>query len=134
MKHNMFFLFNKTKTTGEKGEEKAVYFLKKKGFKILERNYRKPWGEIDIVALKDNVIHIVEVKAFTETKREGDRNDFDEPSDRLTREKIRRLVRIAETYIKEKGIEEKEWQIDLIFVSFLLNGGEHIEFMENPTF
>ena len=54
---------NARKAVGEIGEEIACQFLERKGFKILERNYRKPWGEIDIIAEKDGVIRFVEVKA-----------------------------------------------------------------------
>lgn len=129
----MFFKFKKTENTGERGEERAIYFLKKKGFKIVEKNYRKPWGEIDIVAKKNGVIHIIEVKAFTDKKLKDKSNDFDEPSDRLTKEKIRRLLRIAETYIEENGIGEEEWQIDILFVTFFPDGSEKIEFIENPV-
>ena len=52
---------NKQKV-GEIGENVASEYLKKKGFKILERNYWKKWGELDIIAQKGDVIHFVEVK------------------------------------------------------------------------
>lgn len=129
----MFFKFKKIENTGEKGEERASYFLKKKGYKIVEKNYRKPWGEIDIVAKKNGVIHIIEVKSFTEKEGIKNKNDFDEPSDRLTKEKIRRLLRISQTYLEEKGIWEEEWQIDILFVSFFLDGSEKVDFIENPV-
>jgi Holliday junction resolvase-like predicted endonuclease len=164
----MFFKFKKTENTGEKGEERAIYFLKKKGFKIVEKNYRKPWGEIDIVAKKDGTTHIIEVKAFTPLENRplhnadcrGDsflkqtrnqtshknsltgftdngqgkkNNDFDEPADRLTKEKIRRLLRISQTYLEEKGIWEEEWQIDVLFITFFPDGSEKIDFIENPV-
>jgi len=60
MKHNM-----KTQNVGHIGEELASMFLMKHGFKIIERNYRKKWGELDIVAEKDGVLHFVEVKAIS---------------------------------------------------------------------
>ena len=50
---------------GKKGEDIAVVFLKKKGWKILERNYRKQYGEIDIIARKQNLLIFIEVKNRT---------------------------------------------------------------------
>ena len=52
-----------TQKTGEIGENVAVKFLMKHGFAILDRNYTKKWGEIDIVAEKDSKLHFVEVKS-----------------------------------------------------------------------
>lgn len=51
---------------GSLGEELVVKFLMKRGFKILDRNYRRPWGELDIVAEKNSTIHFVEVKALAQ--------------------------------------------------------------------
>ena len=56
---------NARKRVGQIGEDIACQFLERKGFKVLERNYRKPWGEIDIIAEKDGIVRFVEVKAFS---------------------------------------------------------------------
>ena len=63
----------KTKTIGDIGEEYAVNYLKKHRYKILSRNYRKRFGEIDIIAEKKGTVAFVEVKtrrsdAFAEAK------------------------------------------------------------------
>ena len=61
--------FNKKKTEkrrkGDLGESIAVKFLEGKGYKVLARNYLKPWGEIDIIVEKERVLHFVEVKTVT---------------------------------------------------------------------
>ena len=51
--------------TGVKGEEVATKYLEKKGFLIVNRNYRKKWGELDIVAEKEGIVHFVEVKTVS---------------------------------------------------------------------
>lgn len=55
----------KTQKVGSLGEELVVRFLMKRGYTILDRNYWKPWGELDVVAQKKNKIHFVEVKALS---------------------------------------------------------------------
>lgn len=96
--------------TGDLGEELACRFLVKKGFDIVERNYLKKWGEIDIVALKDNKTYFIEVK----TVRSVPGSDF-RPEDNVHANKLQRLARTIETYIAEKKITG-EYQCDLITV------------------
>ncbi len=50
---------------GQKGEDEACFYLEKKGYKVIERNYLKKWGEIDIVCKKNSKIHFVEVKTVS---------------------------------------------------------------------
>lgn len=95
---------------GDLGEEIACRFLVKKGFSIVERNYLKKWGEIDIVALKDKKIYFIEVK----TVRYVEGVSF-KPEDNAHPWKLKRMARIVETYVSEKGIVG-EWQCDLITV------------------
>ena len=56
---------SETQKTGEIGENIAVKFLVKQGFSILNRNYTKKWGELDIVAEKAGKIHFIEVKSVS---------------------------------------------------------------------
>jgi len=78
---------------GKKGEELAVAFLIKKGFRILERNWRFGRHEIDIIARDGNFIVIAEVKTRSS-------NYFTEPETAVTREKQRSLVRSANAYVR----------------------------------
>ena len=50
---------------GRLGEDLAVKYLEQKDFGVIERNYWKKWGEIDIIAKKDDILHFVEVKAVS---------------------------------------------------------------------
>ena len=90
-------LFSK-KQTGDAGEDYCVKYLKKKGCEIIARNYRKPYGEIDIIALQDNVLCFVEVK----TRRQGSQT---RPYEAVTLQKQMRIARTAQTYLNETGAE-----------------------------
>ena len=109
---------------GREGEEKAALFLEKNGFRIRERNYWKKWGEIDIIAQKDKVLHFVEVKSVSRPLRTSNRNDY-EPEDNVHPAKLKRLSRTIQTYLLEHNLDDVDFVIDVLSV-FL--GGEEPEF------
>lgn len=105
---------------GEIGENVAVKFLMKHDFDIIDRNYTKKWGEIDIVTRKKEHFHFFEVKSVL---RENLKNvnhetlDSYRPEDNMHPWKLKRLSRAVRTYILEKKIgDEVEWQFDLLVV------------------
>ncbi len=105
--------------TGDVGENLAAMFLMKHNFTIIGRNYRKKWGEIDVIAKKGNEIRFVEVKTvIRDFIKEGDY----EASDNVHPWKLKRLSRAIQTYLLENKINEDEidWQLDVI--SVYLNG------------
>src|SRR3989339_988801 len=117
---------SETQKTGEIGENIAVKFLVKQSFSILERNYTKKWGEIDIIAKKDKKLYFVEVKSVSRPDLENvTRETLDQyhPEDNMHPWKLKRLSRTIQTYLLSKKIpDEKEWQVDLL-VGFLdING------------
>ena len=87
---------------GNTGENIACTFLRKEGFKILDRNFLKKWGELDIIAEKDKIIHFFEVKSVLETFEEATLNGH-RPEDNVHGLKIKRLRRMIETYLDEQG-------------------------------
>lgn len=102
---------NKTSELGFLAENLSARYLENRGYKILELNYRKPWGEIDIVASKEGILVFVEVKANRKII-----SGF-EPELRVNSSKIDKVVRTARTYLVEKKYNpEQEWQIDVISV------------------
>ena len=117
---------SETQKIGEIGENVAVKFLVKHGFTILDRNYTKKWGEIDIIAEKDNKLYFIEVKSVSRetltTFIPKSYNDSDEryehrPEDNMHPWKLKKLSRTIQTYLLSKNIsEEKEWQVDLLVV------------------
>lgn len=78
---------------GKAGEDAAVAFLERNGYTICHRNWRKNHLELDIVALKDGELIIVEVKTRSST-------DYIEPQDAVDWKKVRRIVIAADAYIK----------------------------------
>ena len=107
---------NIRKKVGDIGESVAVQFLESKGFKVVARNYRKPWGEIDIIAEKGNTVRFVEVKSvsreiFTDGSREMDYR----PEELVDTRKLRKLARTAALYMEEHR-DEREFQIDAVTV------------------
>lgn len=109
---------------GKLGENLACEYLKDKGYFIIERNFRKPWGELDIVAKdKDKALVFVEVKAL----RSYDYSNDDDkswqlltPEEHLTAAKLKKLRRTASLYAghRQELIKDKTgWRIDLVAIN-----------------
>lgn len=101
--------------TAKLGENKACEYLKKLGFKILERNYRKTYGEIDIIALEKDVLCFIEVKTRTS-------GQFGTPLESITSWKLKSLIKTAQYYKMTKPNLQEGLRIDAI--SVVLNGKE----------
>ena len=101
---------------GKFGEDLACAYLVNKGYRVLDRNYRKPWGEIDIVAqARDSTLVFVEVKTLKQLSE-----DSIVPEDHLDSRKLRKFKRICETFVGEKPDlvnERKGWRIDLVAIT-----------------
>jgi len=109
---------NSTKSRGNYFEDKASAFLSSNGYKIIQRNfYAKKLGEIDIIALKDNIYHFVEVKS----------GDSFEAVYNITPNKLYKLKRSVEYYLKVKNLNVS-YCIDAIIFA-----GEELEMLENIT-
>ena len=104
------------KKIGQLGEDIACQFLESKGFKVLERNYRRPWGEIDIVAEKGGVVRFVEVKAVSREGLPDISREMDyRPEEMVTPDKLRKVARTAVLYM-ENMKDKREYQIDVVGV------------------
>lgn len=104
---------------GQLGEDIVARYLQNRKFHVIERNYRKKWGELDIVAQKDDVLHFVEVKAGLWSREEWPREgeELYRPEDHMHANKCARMGRIVQTYIAEKKVPvESEWTVDLAVV------------------
>lgn len=100
------------KDIGNYGESVAAEYLRRRGFHILGRNIAFKTGELDIVAQKGRVVHVVEVKTLLcqQFPSPGSLDRYD-PADNLSIYKLRKVMRTAEWYLAQKGWEG-EWQID----------------------
>lgn len=120
---------SKTQKIGEIGENIAVKFLVKHGFNVLERNYTKKWGEIDIIAEKENELYFIEVKSVSRiTLPDLKKEDFEtinntkitseyRPEENMHPQKMKRISRTIQTYLISKKIPENmSWQVDLFVV------------------
>lgn len=132
---------SKTQKTGEIGENIAVKFLVKHGYSVIDRNYTKKWGEIDIIAEKQGKLYFIEVKSvsrvtlasfvpretsktnvFHETEGKNvphetlEKDDY-RPEDNMHPWKLKRLSRTIQTYLMSNRIsEDTGWQVDLLVV------------------
>jgi putative endonuclease len=102
-------MFFSSTSKGKKGEEIAATFLKKDGYKIIEKNYRSPFGEIDLIAREKKDIVFVEVKLRNSENYGG-------PLEAVGRTKQRRIVKTALHYIKHKRLENSSFRFDVIAV------------------
>ena len=112
-----------TKTVGDRGEALAADYLEQKGLSILERKYRTPVGEIDLIAREGRTLVFVEVKT-----RKGMR--YGRPAAAVGREKQRRIVRAALWYTIRKQGEMPPCRFDVVEI-YAPSGGswsvQHIE-------
>jgi putative endonuclease len=92
---------------GRWGEQAAADFLVTNGYEVISRNTRTPYGEIDVIARRNELFVFIEVKARTS-------RTFGYPEESITVRKAEHLLSAAEHYAAEHGIEQ--WQIDAISV------------------
>lgn len=109
--------------TGAYGEEIAAKYLTRNGYQIIERNYLKKWGEIDIVARGTKEIRFIEVKTVSyetkdDLKRAISRGTW-RPEENVYRVKLQRLHKAIESWIIEHNYEG-EWEIDVVAVRIVL--------------
>jgi len=116
---------------GDLGEDIACRHLaEKKGWDVLDRNYLKKWGEIDIVSREigktEDILHFIEVKAVSRENiamASPEKLEYDLPEEKVDDQKIKRLHRAIDSYLTEKKHISREtgecniaWQLDIIAV------------------
>ena len=99
------------KELGGKGEKLSARLLKRKGYKIVQRNYRCKLGEVDIIAKREKTLVFVEVK----TRQTA---EFGPPQYAVTGAKKKQISKAALSYIREKKLTEQGCRFDVIAVTF----------------
>jgi putative endonuclease len=102
---------------GKKAEDLACSYLKNQGFRIVERNFYSKFGEIDIIAVKDDILHIIEVKSA---------QNF-EPIYNITPSKLQKILKTVDFFMMKKKVN-LPYQIDALILKNC-----DIEFLENVT-
>ena len=131
---------------GKIGEDYACDYLKKQGYQIIERNYLKKWGEIDIIVKKDKKIHFIEVKTVSrdlsnnqnvsknnvnhetpvlEQSSLGDKQAGEyRAEDNMHPWKLKRLGRAVQSYLLDRDVPDNiEWQFDVATVHIDISKG-----------
>lgn len=113
---------------GQLGENIACRYLVENGYKIIERNFRQKWGEIDIIAkASDKTLVFVEVKTVNGVEKLHTQNENNyqiSAEDQLTKSKLTKLQRTTSLYAnhnQELIDDNKGWQIDLLALTLLDN-------------
>ena len=117
-------MLSKRKEIGVLGEKLAADYLKKRGYKIIQRNFRCREGEIDIIAQKGECLVFVEVR----TKRN---TTFGTPEESVTFFKREKLISLANVYLQSYDKPPLSWRIDVVAVELGANNRvsrlDHIE-------
>lgn len=101
-------------------EEIAAAFFFRKGYRLLERNYRAPCGEIDLILQDSDRVIFVEVKARTSER-------FGSPQEAVTPRKQQQIIRTALWYLQHRGWFDREIRFDVLAIRFGKKGRPRIE-------
>ena len=94
---------------GQAGERAAAAHLERTGHRIVERNYRCAYGEIDLVAEEQSEIAFVEVRTRTGSA-------YGSPEESIGWQKRQRMTRCALAYLSERHVQDRRWRIDVIAI------------------
>lgn len=100
---------NYRQQVGRFGEKLARQFLKRRGYQIITTNYYTRWGEIDLIAQKNERLFFIEVKTRLTNK-------FGWPEEAVTKTKLDKLIKTAKKYIWDNKLTNPDAQIDIISV------------------
>ncbi|MDB2562807.1 YraN family protein [Sulfurimonas sp.] len=107
-----------SRAKGNIAEDKACNFLYDIGFSILERNFYSRFGEVDIIASKDEVLHFIEVKSGL---------DYESAIQNITPKKLNKFIKTVNIYLKKNALEV-DFMIDAVLVT-----PKDIHIVENIT-
>lgn len=103
-------MFNKRQRLGQSGEKLAALFLKKKGYKIIEKNYRSRFGEIDIIARDRKCLVFIEVKTRSSAA-------FGTPATSVDYRKQQQISKTAHAYLLDKQMADCDTRFDVVGIT-----------------
>jgi putative endonuclease len=112
------------KEFGKKGEELAARYLSRRGYRILEKNYRSRAGELDIVAMDGKTLVFVEVKSRRS-------NAFGSPGDAVNARKRRQMERVALAYMTENKKDGLHCRFDVVGITAAATGEPEVELVKD---
>lgn len=115
-----------TKTVGNKGEDMACVFLEIKGFQILKRNFLIRGGEIDIIAMDQDVMVFIEVKTRYSS-------EYGLAIEAITPWKVKFLLKTARVYLQKINWGDKPYRLDAVTIDFNEGDDPKIELITNIT-
>jgi len=122
--------------TGALGEEVTACFMKNQGFVLLEQNYTRKCGEIDLIMQKDAIVHFVEVKTVSyETKDQLEQAKVKgyRPEEQFTAQKYQKLLRTLKVWLMAEHYQG-DYQLDLVTVRLVpTEKYAWVEYFPNPN-
>lgn len=112
-----------TRYIGTKGETRALRFLQGKGYRIIARNYRCVFGEIDIIATHGETIAFIEVKSRTSDR-------FGRPEEAVVTRKQKKISQTAQHYLAANNLEDRTARFDVVAIHFSPDG-ETVELIQD---
>jgi putative endonuclease len=112
---------------GDSAEALAARYLEKKGYRVLARQFRKTFGEIDLICQDGNEVVFIEVKSRTSS-------EYGYPEQAVTPEKIGHILKVGESYLNKKNLQESPWRIDVVAIEYHTEPATitHIEAIDIP--
>lgn len=100
----------KRKIFGQAGEDAAVAFLKKQGYRILEKNYRVPVGEVDIIAEHKKTVVFIEVKSRAD-------KEYQAPIEAVTPHKQHKIIQTAQSFLARNRVVDRAIRFDVVSIT-----------------
>jgi putative endonuclease len=113
-----------SQSLGKQGEEAAAAFLRKKGYKLLRRNFRTKMGEVDIIAKDGDVYCFIEVKTRDSLR-------FGAPVEAVSSFKQRQIAKAALAFLKENNLLDQKARFDVISVTRSPESESRTEIIQN---
>jgi TIGR00252 family protein len=125
--NNNMTSFSNKKDFGNWGERLAANFLQNQGYRLIERNFRCPYGEIDLIAKEGPIWCFVEVKTRNSPS-------FGYGYDSVTRIKQKHIVKVAQYYLNKAGLYEDPARFDVVSIDFISTVDYKIQLIRNAFY